>query len=60
MEMNRNPVFREHERLRLSKVTLIVGGNATGKSTIFRWLDQLGDISKSWETPDKAIRSHTQ
>jgi energy-coupling factor transporter ATP-binding protein EcfA2 len=53
IEMGRNPVFREHERLRFTKVTLVVGNNATGKSTLLRWLDQLGESSRRWDAPSK-------
>ena len=53
LEVGRNPVFCANERIRLTKVTLIVGENGTGKTTILRWLDQIGDSSRREDAPQQ-------
>lgn len=50
LDIHLNPVFLEGTRAVFSKVTLVVGGNATGKSTLFRWIDQLSGSSRSYDT----------
>ncbi|MCP4545376.1 MAG: hypothetical protein GY835_02780 [bacterium] len=51
METGKNPIFHPGERFRLTKTTLLVGYSGTGKTTIFRWLDQVGDSSRHWKAP---------
>src|ERR1044071_8272340 len=53
LEVDRNPVFCANERIRLTTVTLIVGENGTGKTTILRWLDQIGDSSRREDAPQQ-------
>jgi hypothetical protein len=53
LEIGENPMFLPNTAIPLSKVTLIVGNNGTGKSVIFRWIDQLGISSQPYDTPHK-------
>lgn len=53
LDIGRNPVFEDGSRAVFSKLTLVVGGNATGKSTLFRWIDQLSGSSRPYETEHK-------
>lgn len=46
--MHENPVFRPASRIRFGKVTLLVGDNATGKTTTLRWIDQISPFSRLW------------
>jgi energy-coupling factor transporter ATP-binding protein EcfA2 len=54
LEIGENPVFTRNTVVPLGKVTLLVGNNATGKSTIFRWIDQLGVSSQPYDTAHKS------
>ncbi len=54
LEIGENPVFVTNTVVPLSKVTLLVGKNATGKSTIFRWVDQLGVSSQPYDSAHKS------
>ncbi len=54
LEIGENPVFETNTEVPLGKVTLLVGENATGKSTVFRWIDQLGGSSQPYNTAHKS------
>jgi hypothetical protein len=56
--VHESPIFRPKSRLRFGKVTLLVGGNFTGKTALCEWLAGVGDpcILSFWMRPDAKIR----
>lgn len=48
LEILENPVFQSGSRIDFGKVTVLVGNNATGKTTILRWLDQISPAARQW------------
>jgi len=49
LNIHENPVFRPGSKVKFGKVTLLLGNNATGKTTILRWLDQISPSGRLWE-----------
>lgn len=43
-----NPVFRNDSALHLGKVTVLAGDNATGKTTVLRWIDAISPHGRMW------------
>lgn len=48
LTIHENPVFVRDSTIKFGKVTLLEGGNASGKSTILRWLDAVSPSSRLW------------
>jgi energy-coupling factor transporter ATP-binding protein EcfA2 len=51
--VNESPIFVPKATIRLGKLTLVVGGNGSGKTAVCEWLLGLGDPSFLWRWDDK-------
>jgi energy-coupling factor transporter ATP-binding protein EcfA2 len=53
LELSESPIFVPNARIRFGKLTVVVGGNGSGKTALCEWLAALGDPSelRRWDHP---------
>jgi energy-coupling factor transporter ATP-binding protein EcfA2 len=53
LELSESPIFVANTRIRFGKLTVVVGGNGSGKTALCEWLAGLGDPSqlRRWDHP---------
>lgn len=46
IRIERSPIFKSHQIVRLAKLTLIIGNNSTGKTALCEWLAGFSDLTR--------------